>query len=73
MYFGETPPKMFEAPAAGLPNEVDLEREIAAAAGQRHRPNRRCPRDLHAGPPAGSSGPPLVPSLTARASDQEEP
>ena len=39
----------------------------------RHRPNRRCPRDLHASPPAGSSGPPLVSSLTARASDQEEP
>ena len=34
MYFGETPKKMFEAPAAGLPNEVDLEREIAAAAGE---------------------------------------
>ena len=34
MYFGETPKKMFAAQFAGLPNEVDLEREIAAAVGE---------------------------------------
>ena len=48
---------MFVDQLAGLPNEDDLEREIAAAvdADRRPRASLRCRRGSRASPPAGSS------------------
>ena len=54
---------MFVDQLAGLPNDEDLEREIANASGepsQRRRPSRRCRRDSPANRAAGSRALPIT-------------